>query len=35
MLVRMMMLRGEEDDVGNDNMEAEYDIENMVLEEED
>jgi hypothetical protein len=30
------MLRGEEDDVGNDNMEAEYDdIENMVLEEED
>ena len=35
MLVRMMMLRGEEDDVGNDNMEAEYDdIENMNLEEE-
>ena len=34
-MVRMMMLRGEEDDIGNIDMEAEdYDIEDMILEEE-
>ena len=34
-MVRMMMLRGEENDIGNIDMEAEdYDIEDMILEEE-